>query len=220
MRRLGCLGVAVVLLVGLGGLLDVFAKGYSEGEIAAAVEHRSGGRVGAATVSISSFPFVGRLVGSGDVEHLDIDLHELHITQPVDAVEVHIDGLHMDRDALLGESHIEIKSIERVSVAVRISARRLQALADQIGVSLRFEDGAVLLAGQRLEVSAANGLLTVAGGPIPPLSVPVPAGDADVLPCQPRVAVDRAGIRLSCTSEHIPKLLLDAIGSPALRNQR
>jgi hypothetical protein len=217
MRRLGCLGIVLVLVIALGGVLDLFAKGFSEEEIAAAVEHRSNERVGSAKVSISSFPYLGKLVGRGDIDHIDISMSSLHVTQPIDEVKVHIDGLHMDRDALLGESHVEIKSVDHVTVSVFIASRRIQTLADAIGLSLAFEKGAIRLAGERLEVAAANGLLTVSGGGLTPLSVPIPAGDPEVLPCQPGVEVREDGIRLSCATDKIPKILLDAIGSPTLR---
>jgi hypothetical protein len=218
MRRIGCLGIVLVLVVSLAGVLDFFAKGFSEEEIAAAIEHRSDDRIGEAKASISSFPYLGRLLGQGDIDHIDITMRSLHITQPVDEVKVHIDGLHMDRNALLGESHIEIKKVDRVSVSVLVAARRIQALADQIGLSLVFENDAVRLAGQRLDVTTTAGLLTVSGTGLTPLSVPIPAGDAEVLPCQPGAKVEQAGIRLSCTTDRVPKLLLDAIGSQALRD--
>jgi hypothetical protein len=216
-RKLGCLGIVLALVLALGGVLDVFAKGFTEEEIAAAVEHRSNDRVGTAKVTISSFPYLGKLVGFGDIDHIDIAMSGLNVTQPVDEVAVHIDGLHMDRDALLGESHVQIKKVDRVSVAVFIASRRIQTLADAIGLSLAFEDGGVRLAGERLDVAAANGLLTVSGAGLTPLSVPIPAGDPEVLPCQPGVEVRKDGIRLSCATDKIPKILLDAIGSPTLR---
>lgn len=218
MRRLGCLGVVLALILALGGVLDFFAKGYSEEEIAAAVEHRSGDRVGSASASISSFPYIGRLVGWGDIDHIDISMASLHVSQPIDEVKVHIDGLHMDRDALLGESHVEIKRVDHVSVTVFIAARRIQTLADQVGLSLSFEDGGIRLNGDRLDVATANSLLTVSGGRLTtPLSVPIPAGDPEVLPCQPGVEVRKDGIRLSCATDRVPRILLDAIGSPTLR---
>jgi hypothetical protein len=216
-RKLGCLTFVLLLLVGLLGLLDVFARTYTERTIAEAIQHRSGGRVGAASVSISSVPYLWRLVGQGYIDHIDVSMTELKVTQPIDAVDVHIDGLHMDRNALLGESHVEIKAVDQVSVSVLVSASRLQTLADGLGVQLSFEDGSVRVGGQRLDVSVDGGLLTVAGAGLDGVAVPIPAGDAEVLPCQPSVAVHAEGVRLTCSTDRVPKLLLDAIGSPALQ---
>ena len=64
LRRLLLPFVVVVVVGGLG--LDVAAKKYAEGQLASRAESRASGQA-SASARISSFPFVGRVLLSGEV---------------------------------------------------------------------------------------------------------------------------------------------------------
>jgi len=221
LKRLATFGLILLgLLAVLGVTLDFFAKAYAEEQIGEAITHRSQ-NVGQAKADISSFPFTGRLIVQGRVEHLTISMSELRGFEAlVDEVDVKMDGLEMDRSSLVGRQHVEIKSVDAVTVTALVSAGRLQELANKVGVLLGFSNGRMTAGGQVIDVVQDGDAIVLRGGVIPSeLRVPIPAGDINVLPCTPTVRVTEQGIVLSCRAEHPPKILVDAIGSLAMKQQ-
>jgi hypothetical protein len=216
------LTVALVLLgvvIAVAVLLDFFAKAYAEDQIGAAITHRSQ-NVGHAKANIDSFPFTGKLLLQGRVEHLSIVLSALRgIDVPIDQIDVRIDGLEMDRSTLLGRQHVEIKQVDKVTTSVLVSSSRLQELASQFNVLLGFSEGKVLVAGVPVDVTTEGGELVLRAGPLGTVRVPIPSGDVNLLPCTPDVRVTGVGIVLTCQSQHLPKILVDAIGSIDLKRE-
>lgn len=220
MRRLLTFGLlSLGLLAALVVLLDFFAKAYTEDQIAEAITHRSQ-NVGHAEASIDSFPFTGRLLLQGRVEHLSVDLSQLRgIEAPIDEIVVEVDGLEMEKSTLLGRQHVEITHVDRVSVSALVSSLRLQELANQFGVLLGFSDNKMTVSGLPVEVFPDGSELVLRAGPLGTLRVPIPSGDVNLLPCAPSVRVTKDGVVLSCESEHLPKILIDAIGSLDLKRE-
>jgi hypothetical protein len=209
------LGLLAVLAV----LLDFFAKAYAEDQIGEAITHRSQ-NVGRAKASIDSFPFTGKLLLQGRVEHLSVDLSQLRgIDAPIDEITVKIDGLEMERSTMLGRQHVEITHVDRVGVSALVSSVRLQELASQLGVLLGFSDNKMTVAGAPVEVFPDGSELVLRAGPLGTLRMPIPSSDVNVLPCAPSVRVTTDGVVLSCESQHLPKILLDAIGSLDLQRE-
>jgi hypothetical protein len=220
LKRLLTIGLVVAgLFVAVVVLLDTFAKAYTEDQIGAAITHRSQ-TVGRATASIDSFPFTGKLLLQGRVEHLSVVMSDLRgVSFPIDEIDVRVDGLEMVKSTLLGRQHVEIKQVDSVTVSVRVSSSRLQELASPFNVLLGFSDGKVLVAGQPVEVAPEGSELLLRAGPIGTLRVPIPSGDVNLLPCAPDVRVTKVGIVLTCQSPRLPKILIDAIGSIDLKRQ-
>jgi hypothetical protein len=220
LKRLLTFGLlSLGLLAALAVLLDFFAKAYTEDQIAQAVTHRSQ-NVGHATASIESFPFTGKLLLQGRVEHLSIDLSQLRgIDAPIDEIVVKVDGLEMEKSTLLGRQHVEIKHVDRVAVSALVSSLRLQELANQFGVLLGFSDNKMTVAGLPVEVFADGSDLVLRAGPLGTVRLPIPSGDVYLLPCAPSVRVTKDGVVLSCESQRLPKIVVDAIGSLDLKRE-
>jgi hypothetical protein len=220
LKRLVTFGLLVLgLVAALAVLLDFFAKAYTEDQIGEAITHRSQ-NVGRATASIDSFPFTGKLLLQGRVEHLSIDLSQLRgIGAPIDEIAVKIDGLEMEKSTLVGRQHVEIKHVDRVGVSVLVSSARLQELASQFGVLLGFFDDKMTVAGAPVEVFPDGSELVLRAGPLGTVRMPIPSGDANLLPCAPSARVTKDGVLLSCESQHLPRILVDAIGSLDLKRE-
>jgi hypothetical protein len=220
LKRLVTFGLLVLgLVAALAVLLDFFAKAYAEDQIGEAITHRSQ-NVGRATASIDSFPFTGKLLVQGRVEHLSIDLSQLRgIDAPIAEIAVKIDGLEMEKSTLVGRQHVEIKHVDQVAVSVLVSSVRLQELAGQLGVLLGFSDDKMTVAGAPVEVFPDGSMLVLRAGPLGTVRMPIPSGDVNLLPCAPSVRVTKDGVLLSCESQHLPKILVDAIGSLDLQRE-
>jgi hypothetical protein len=214
--------LVLLLLVGLLALADVGARAYSESNIEEAIRDHSDAIV-AVDASIDSFPFVGRLVASGGVPHVDLHLTELAGAELADIAEVRlqVDGMHLDRGVLLDDGRVRITGVDAVRVTAVIALDRLQELARAVGADLRAVDDALELtfSGRTLAVTVAiaDGLVTLTADPLPPISVPVPS--VSILPCAPDGTIVRGRLELACRSDRLPALVVEAIGSVDLREE-
>jgi hypothetical protein len=212
MRRFGVIAVLVLAL--LAG--DAIARGVAQSAIEAGVEAKVQG-VGSVRARIHSFPFTGRLLVGGRVSELDLELDEVagHGIQ-VGRLVVEARGLTLDRGVLLGKGHVRLTGVDAVTVRATITEAEIRSLT-HADVRLLPGRATVTVRGRTLAaaVTVAGGRirLTVAG--IPALTVPVP--DAGLLPCAVGVAVVAGAVEGSCTSDHLPQIVVDAVGSVALR---
>ncbi len=219
MKKLVALVVIIALLVGgLGVLGDLFAKRYAEEAIGQAITHRSQ-NIGTATATIDSFPFVWKLLKDGLVDHVTLKLRDLHDVGGIDELDLHADGLVMDRDALLGQSHVQVKKVDGVTITALLSVVHVRDVAGQLGIDVGFGYGnnMVTVNGVPVSVTTDGPALVIAAAGLPPVRLPIPTGAESVLPCVPSATVTPDGIALSCRSDHLPKLLVDAIGSLDLK---
>ena len=220
MRRLLTFFVLIAaLLAALGVLLDLFAKSYTEDQIGAAITHNSSD-IGYATASIDSFPFVWKLLKDGRVDHLKVSLSSLTgIDTAIDELDVQVDGLEMDKGAMLGRSHVVIRHVDGVTVTAVLSTARLRDAAGKVGIDLGFGEGTMTVGGVSIEVTVVGSDLVLQGASIAPIRIPIPVQDVAVLPCVPTPTVTPKGVELSCHADHLPKIVVDAIGSLDLRQQ-
>ena len=220
MRKLvGLVVIIGVLLGALAFLGDRFAKAYAEDSIGQAITHRSK-NVGYATASIDSFPFVWKLAKDGRVDHVTIKLERLRdVPGDIDELDVTADGVVMDKGALFGRSHVEIKRVDQVTVAALLSVTHVRDVAGKLGLDLAFGNGVLTVNGQPVAVTIDGTDLVIAVARLPAVRVPIPAGDVAVLPCAPTPAITPDGVALSCRADHLPKILVDAIGSLDLKRQ-
>jgi hypothetical protein len=209
----------LLVLIGLVGALvvgDRAAKGAAESAIASEIAKRTAG-VGEVDAEISSFPFVGRLLVQGLVPELTLTLDEVtgHGIDLTD-LRVLVRDLEIDRGAITGGKP-EVTAIDSMTVTATISEATVRAVS---GADVRLLDGriAVNVAGRTVEGDAVvrDGRIAVDafGAPLP-FGIPVP--DTGVLPCTPDVEVVAGALRLRCTAETLPQIVIDAIGAAALR---
>ena len=210
MRRLIVVAVVLVALVGV----DAIAKGAAESAIESGVKAKVQG-VATVQARIHSFPFTGRLLLSGQVSTLDLELDQVvgHGIA-VAALGVHATGLELDRNVLLGKHHVRITAVDSVTVRATITEAEIRALT-HADVRLVPGHATVTIAGRTLDatVSVSGGRIRLAVGSLPALTVPAP--DSGLFPCAIEAVVVAGALEASCTSDHLPQIVIDAVGSVA-----
>lgn len=196
----------VVVLVLLGGA-DLAARSAAERRLASRAA-RAAGPGAIATAEIGSFPFVPRLLLAGSVADVRVRVETVAAGPLVlDAVEVDLDDVHLDRSALYG-GQVRLRDIQGGRVTVELDAG---VLTEQLGLPAEIEQGALSVAvggrpvTARAEVDDGNLVVTAPG--LPAVRIPVPS--TELSPC--RVAeVVLAGdrLRLTCRVEAVPAGLL------------
>jgi hypothetical protein len=198
--RLVLVALVVGLLVG-----DVGAKRYAESSIETAVRREIEG-VSGVDASISSFPFVGRLLVQGRVSHVSLTLDDVVGHQiPVDELRLDVDGLELDRRSLLDSQHVEITGVDHVRFRARITRANVESVLGPLtDVAFTLTDGATL--------RVADGHVQLGPG----VSFPLPG--SEVVPCDATAHVEHDEVVVECASDRLPQILLDAVGSLELRN--
>lgn len=198
----------VVLLAIIGGLLvvaDAAARRITQQKLAdrLAAEVPDARQTSAA---IHSFPFLGRLLGSGHVPQVDAAVSGVSVGRVRFAsVAVVLHGVTLDRNQLLHDRTVQLVGIERGEARAEVDQA---ALSDALGVELTLDAGtaSVTVAGLRVGVRLAvtDGRLTIAG-----VGITVPGLDlvAPLLPCLPDAALERGRVVLSCGFTEVPKEL-------------
>jgi hypothetical protein len=208
-RRLLLPFVAVVLVGGLG--LDVAAKKYAEGQLASKAESRAGGQA-SASARISSFPFVGRALVSGEVSEVDLRMSRV-VAEGVTMASLDIDlhGMRIDRNKLLSSRKVEVTAISVGTVTAAFDAAGLSQLAH---VPVDIVDGAVQVHVAGRVVSAtpsidAAGTLSLQLGALPAVRARLPR--SGLAPCAASSSRVKGGrLEVSCTIHDVPPALLRA----------
>ncbi|MDP9386647.1 MAG: DUF2993 domain-containing protein [Actinomycetota bacterium] len=200
MRKL----VFLVVVVGLALALDQGARLFAEGKLAdrareAAVDAAD------AEASITSFPFLGRLLVSGAVPRVEVRV-ERAVAGPLRLAAVAVDarGVSLDRGRLLS-GDVRVEDIEEGTVSVEVDASSLSEALDVpitvTGGQVRAQVRGVGVAA-RPEVSDDGSLvLRVAG--LPALNVPLER--IPLVPCAAtavEILDDR--VRLTCQVDELP----------------
>ncbi len=211
MRRLI---VGLAILVGLAVVGDLAARLWVERR----VEDRAAAHlpsVREVDASVESFPFLGRLLWSGDVPHSRLVLRDVTgVGINVAEVRLEIDGATFDRRSLVRGDRVQLVDVDRVRLSVRVSDRALSRVLGSVvqlapaGVQVRTGGGVVEA---QLRVDDRRLVFGLAG--VPAQSVPLPS--ADVLPCEPQIDVQERAVELSCAIADLPPLVLDAVGALA-----
>lgn len=212
MRKLLALAVILALLV--AG--DFAAKAVAESQLAGRVQ-KAVARNGSASASISSFPFVGRLLASGHVSEVDVGLTnvtvgDLHFASITD----HMNDVHVDRDRLVSDRKVVIRSIGSGAVTAQVDESELSRA---IGIPITLQKGRarVTVAGVALTASFAirNNRLVLGGLgslPLEPLArlAPLVIPRAPLLPCVADVEIQPGALHLACTFSQVPPELIGA----------
>jgi hypothetical protein len=214
-RKLVVLAVVLVALV--AG--DAVAKSAATSAIESGVKAKVLG-VASVHASIHSFPFTGRLLAAGEVSRLDLELDQV-AGHGVDVAELGIRAtdLELDRNVLLGKAHVRITGVHRVTVSATITEAEVRALT-HADVHLLADRATVTVAGRTLTagVDASAGHIRLSLGGLPALSIPEP--DTALFPCTIEVKVVTGALRAVCTSDRLPQIVIDAVGSVDLRRSR
>jgi hypothetical protein len=209
----------LLILVALAALIDIGARLYVQTRVEAAARRELDG-VGGVSAKVESFPFVIRLLTSGEVGRFRLTLTDVTGQPvPVERLEVDVHGIRFDRSQLLGGERAQITAIDSAELVATISE---SAISDVAGVAVDLEEGQVTVtfAGDTsvtAAVSVQDGVISFAAAGFPPVTVPVPS--SDLLPCAVSGRVEHDAVMLTCTTDELPAIVVDAIGSIDLRDQ-
>ncbi len=203
MRKLLALAVLAVLLLAA----DQGARVVAEGKLASRAREAAGGPDSAAA-TITSFPFLGRLLASGSVPHVAVRVTGAR-AGPLRLAAVDVDawGVSLDRGSLLS-GDVRIKDIERGVVAVELDASAITGVVD---LPVEIADGKVLVGTGSVAVPATvtvdgDGALVLSVGGLRTLRVPV--ARTPLFPCAATsVSVDDDRVRLTCEVDELPAVL-------------
>jgi hypothetical protein len=202
----------------VAGLLvaaDIGARTVAESQISDRVVIAAG-PAGKTSARIDSFPFLGRLLTSGEVSRLrvaaaDVTVEELTMARL--ALDLH--GVTLDRDRLLSEQKVVLSALNRGTATAEVTAEQI---SERLGVTVTLEPGRarVRVAGQTVTANASvtdNTLrLSVSGLSVPALRIP----RLPLLPCVADAEILAGRVRLTCSVDQVPAELvgrpLDELG--------
>jgi hypothetical protein len=212
----------VILLALIMG--DQAAKGWAESKLAerAAAYYPPGS---GSSASIHSFPFIGRLLFSGTVPQVDVNLDDLKIEAVlIHRLSIHASDVKLNRSDLF-HGKVRLDDIGQGKIVATLDG---PSLAKAIGADVRFTPGEVQVHKriQGVDVSA-KGKVAVKGNvvTVTPTSVEgqgVPAEiftiryripGIEILPCQAAVKIIQNGVVLACDVTDIPPALVQAAQS-------
>ena len=163
---------------------------------------------GATSARIESFPFLGRLLGSGQVARVRVSAADVTVQGLVLArISLDLDHVTLDRSRLFSERTVVLESLRRGTAVAEVTQDRL---SDALGVPVVLDAGRarVRVAGQLVTAKASvsdNTLrLSVAGLSVPALKIP----KLPLVPCVADAAILAGRIRLTCSVEQVPPELL------------
>jgi hypothetical protein len=202
-RLIGVLVVIAIILVALD-IGDTFARHRAQ---TAAAQHLDATLPGStATVSISSFPFLGRLAVGGTVPKLTADLDQVTAAGfTFDDIEVVVHDLKFDTSQLW-HGRVQLDSISSGSVRAVLP----QASIDRAtGLPVTLGSGTVGVAGVQVPatVAVADNRVTLTVPLIAPITFTIP--QLSILPCVGSAVIQTGGLELSCDFTRVPSALAD-----------
>jgi hypothetical protein len=200
---------------------DQSAKGWAESRLAerAAAYYPPGS---GSSASIRSFPFIPRLLFTGEVPRVTVNLDDLRVQQVlVRQLSIRVADVRIDRDEVF-RGRVRVRDVGPGTITITLDG---PALAKAIGADVRFTSAGNVEVHQRIQgVNVkATGKLTIKGNVITviPTSVQgasVPAsrfalnyripGRVELLPCAADARVTRDTLTLSCNVVDIPAALV------------
>ena len=203
------------MLAGLLIAADIGARTVAESQIRDRVVIAAG-PAGETTARIDSFPFLVRLLTSGEVSRLRVAAADVTVEQLTMArVALDLHGVTLDRDRLLSEQKVVLSDLDRGTATADITAEQI---SERVGVTVTLEPGRarVRVAGQSVTATASvtdNTLrLSVSGLTVPALRIP----RLPLLPCVADAEILAGRVRLTCSVDQVPPELvgrpLDEVG--------
>ena len=223
MRKWILLVIPTVVLLALI-VADQATKGWAESQLAerAAAYYPPGS---GSSASIHSFPFIGRLLFSGSVPRVDVNLDDVRIQEVlIRQLSIHVSDVKLNRSDLFhGKVHLD--DVGEGKIVATIDG---PSLARAAGIDLRFTPGEVQLHERiqgvdvtaRGKVAVKGNVVTVTPTSVEGLNVPasrfavsyrIPG--IEILPCQADVKIVQNGIVVSCNVVDVPPALVQAAQS-------
>lgn len=205
--------VVVAILVGI----DLVARSWAQSQLASYA--RADAHASSASASIGSFPVLYRLLATGSVPEVDVDLSEVPLG-PLRLSSVAIDMHHvvMSRHALVYQRRVLLTGIASGSIDLTVTAAELSSA---IGHQIQLTDGGQVsfsVLGHSISVTptiAAGDVLQLGFTPSLVLRLTIPT--SSLVPCVSTVTVTAGLLHLSCVLDHVPPALVRAVagsGSP------
>jgi LmeA-like phospholipid-binding len=204
---------------------DQAAKGWAESQLAerAATYYPPGA---GSSASIHSFPFIPRLLFTGDVPRVDVNLDDLRIQAVlVRRLSLHVADVKLDRDEVF-RGRVHVRDVGEGKIVATVDG---PSLAKAIGADVRFTQAGDVEVHERIQGVdvKARGKATFKGNVITvtPTSVQgldVPASrfaitykipGVELLPCEAEVKITKDTAVLSCNVVDIPAALVQAAQS-------
>lgn len=208
---LAVLGVAAIVALGYA---DLRARELAESEI----ERRLAAAMpieGTPDVEIEAFPFVGQLLLDGTVEQIRVELAELRSSGVrVERIQVVVERLQLDRDALLGDGKVVVEGIGGAAIDGWVAADDVAKLAP---VPVRIENGRieVIYEGRTYAGTASvskHAIVLLVDG-MPPILAPLP--ETDYLPCEPAVDIQGDHLHVACEVDALPEAVASVLAEYA-----
>ncbi len=219
MRKWIFLVLPTVVLLALI-VADQAAKSWAESKLAerAAAYYPPGS---GSSASIRSFPFIPRLLFTGDVPRVTVNLDNLRVQQVlIRQLSIRVSDVKLDRDEVF-RGRVHVRDVGQGTIVATLDG---PALARAIGADLRFTSAGDVEMRERIQGVdvKAKGKLTVKGNNITvtPTSVEsrsVPASrfainyripGVELLPCAAESKITRDTVTLSCNVVDIPAALV------------
>jgi len=187
---------------------DVAARGWAEDQLRQRVRSQAVPRldsIGSVSAHISSFPFLGRLLVSGTISHVDVSVRDLTVRGVTfSTVGVELRTVRFDRDSLVQDRRVAIESIGQGTAVVEISGEEISRL---LGVTVVLEEGRARarVGGALVEVSARveGGALVVDAGGFTPPGIEIPPLPL-VADCLTGTEIRPGRLRLTCVLDQVP----------------
>ena len=195
----------MVVLVVLAFGVDRVALAVAAGRLRDRVQQRVPS--GTVRASISSFPFLGRLLLTGYISKVRVNV-ERPVAGPLtfSSVAADLRGVTVDKSQLLRDRQVRLTGIESGTVSGEISQEQVSRA---VHADVQFHSGGKAVVSFRglvrveATVRVSGGVLTLQAGRLPTLSLPIPK--APLLPCQTStVEVLEGRVRASCTIQRLP----------------
>jgi hypothetical protein len=201
--------VSVVALLLIAG--DFVTKKAAEGQIARKASSSSGPDA-RGSASISSFPFVGRLLATGSVPRINVRVDRALAGGVIVAwVDVELHGVRLNKHRFPSARKAEITRISSGTLTLALDSAALSALAK---TSVQVANGQIdiALAGRTVQATPSvdgQGELRLKVDPLPSLPLRLPS--SKMIPCSAtRVQVERDLVKLVCPFNKVPPALLRA----------
>ncbi len=183
------------------------AEGQIRGRVAAALP--AGATIaGPTTAEIDSFPFLGRLLTSGEVSRIRVAAADVTVEGLTFAkVGVDLRRVTFDRDRLLSGRKVVLSTLTRGTATAEVTQEQL---SERLGLDVTLLTGKaqVQVAGQTVTAAASvtdNTLrLSVTGLSVPALRIP----KLPLVPCVADVVILPGRIRLTCSVDEVPAALV------------
>jgi hypothetical protein len=196
-----------VVIAGLLVVADLGARAVVESQLTERVE-LAAEPSGETSADISSFPFLARLLASGEVSRVRVATGGVTVEGLTFArLAVDLEDVTLDRDRLLSERKLVLTDLERGTATAEVTQEQL---SDRLGIPVTLEDGQarVRVAGRTVTATASvtdNRLqLSVSGFSVPSLRIP----KLPLVPCVADAVIVPGRVRLSCSVDQIPAELV------------